>query len=95
MGKTPQQLIGAVGQLLQPQDVENALVTALCKAGENVGPSGTDAGVEIVLIAVGLRPDVTSIASLGFGRNLYLCFMGMVRELCSRLDSTFNKIGKR
>ena len=85
------ELIGVVGQLLQPQDVENALVTALCRAGENVGPACADEGIEIVLIAVGLRPDVTC-ASLGFKRNLYLCFMGMVRELCSKLDDTFNKI---
>ena len=91
-GKIPQELIGVIGQLLKPQDVENALVTAMCRAGENVGTAGTEEGLEIILIAVGLRPDVTSSASLGFKRNLYLCFAGMVRELCSKLDDTFNKI---
>ena len=41
---------------------------------------------------MGLRQDIAENVSLGFRRNLHLCFAGIVRELCSRLSNTFDKI---
>ena len=91
-GRTPQELIGVLGQMLEHRDVENVLVTAMCGTSEKLETTGTDEGIEIILIAVGLRQDIMENVSLGFKRNLFLCFAGAVRELCSQLSNTFNKI---
>ena len=91
-GKTPEELIGVVGHMREHADVENALVTAMCATCENLETTGTDEGIEIIVATVGLRPDLINGLSLGFRRNLFLCFAGSLRECLARLTDTFGRI---